>query len=1000
VLTPEFMQDLAVNSFDKALLFTPSVDAVEGDNSPNTDGNLTGQFLRGGNGQPYSIRGFAGTNGNQTTSHDFFNSLEANDNYNLERVTLSRGPNALLIGVGQPQGAAITTTKRAQLQQRKTQVQTQVDRWGSNRVALDHNEPLIKDRLALRLNLLHGQKREFRRYEGNTQDRLTLGVTAKPLANTKITVNHESYSNHRNVVPLAWAFDGGVLQWLANGRPTVDFLPQGLAWTAANRAFVDANGRGIPVAPGVIDADGLVDSVADFNPRNAITQVGGHTQVYVTGLNLANPMVNMRFQGQMQTDTFGGISTQSVQGVDPWALYGLQKDANLNGGTWDDPSQREHGRWSAFFIEQKLLDGLHLELAGNVGRHLRSYAPEAFNVIKLDVNRYLPNGSPNPGYLIPFGDTIGQHRDEIATTEEYRATLSYEFDLTKVHRWLGRHNLGALVQSTKTTADTNIMRFYNLATVGLTGTGWSGDALAGVNQIRGRAYFVNGNVPVLPDQHQIAANLAKINSAGRLLGATANEAAPLNLAMRQHLNAVKSSYADDAMSLGWQSRWFNGRLATVAGYRTDATRSYDPVILREYVDPAIPGSATDPIKRFFTPSLQVPLNARPTADATGITRTYGAVYHALSWLSLTYNRSSNFNPVSDASWKNYQNASAPNSTGKTEDVGVRLSLLSGRLSVGVNRFTAAASDQSRLANQFRAPLRGIADRLRANYRDFKDSHFVQMDTPEFPLLDLVDNVSDTWSFRSEGYELNIIINPSRNWRMAFTGSRNSNVLGTHLASLGKYLYTAAPFEGLETWRKFASELRKVAAGQRSASFDLNPADPVALSQAATDAFYIEQQTATAERAYLDARAIEGITTSRNGRYAFNGLVTHIFPKEGRLKGWSVGGNFRWRSASTIGYERTRNAAGVPNGIIDPHRPIQGADYWDVGAMLSHERRVFRHVTLRTQLNVENLFDWSKARLVSSDYDTNGVLGAANTLVPLRWELRRPRNFILTATFGF
>jgi len=69
-------------------------------------------------------------------------------------------------------------------------------------------------------------------------------------------------------------------------------------------------------------------------------------------------------------------------------------------------------------------------------------------------------------------------------------------------------------------------------------------------------------------------------------------------------------------------------------------------------------------------------------------------------------------------------------------------------------------------------------------------------------------------------------------------------------------------------------------------------------------------------------------------------------------------------------------------------------------MLAHERRIFRNVTLRTQLNVQNLFDWRKAQLVTIDYDTNGVLGAANSLVPLRWQLRPPRNFILTATFVF
>jgi outer membrane receptor protein involved in Fe transport len=46
VLTPEFLQDLAATSLDKALLYTPSVDSVEGD---NVDANrASGQFLRFG----------------------------------------------------------------------------------------------------------------------------------------------------------------------------------------------------------------------------------------------------------------------------------------------------------------------------------------------------------------------------------------------------------------------------------------------------------------------------------------------------------------------------------------------------------------------------------------------------------------------------------------------------------------------------------------------------------------------------------------------------------------------------------------------------------------------------------------------------------------------------------------------------------------------------------------------------------------------------------------
>jgi outer membrane receptor for ferric coprogen and ferric-rhodotorulic acid len=102
ILTPEFMRDLGVNSYDQALLYTPSVDASEGD---NTDANrASGSQMRFGTGQSYSIRGFNTNAGNQSASHDFFTALDPADNYNVERVTLSLGPNALLIGVGNPQG--------------------------------------------------------------------------------------------------------------------------------------------------------------------------------------------------------------------------------------------------------------------------------------------------------------------------------------------------------------------------------------------------------------------------------------------------------------------------------------------------------------------------------------------------------------------------------------------------------------------------------------------------------------------------------------------------------------------------------------------------------------------------------------------------------------------------------------------------------------------------------------------------------------------------------
>jgi hypothetical protein len=997
ILTPEFLRDLGVNSFDQALLYTPSVDSSEGD---NTDANRAGGTqMRFGTGQSYSIRGFNTNAGNQSISHDFFSALEPTDNYNLERITLSLGPNALLIGVGNPQGTAVTTTKRAQLQRRKTEVQTQADTNGSLRLAIDHNQPLIKDKLGFRLNLLHDEAREFRKYEGKNQERLTLSVSARPWAHTKLTLNHENYSLGTNASSLVWGFDGGALRWAAAGKPTIDFVPAGQTWTAT-RPYLDATGKPIPVARGVVDPDGFVDSRNDFDPNLVLAQIGGNTQVYTVGLNLPNPMINTRYQGQLSAATFGGVSNPNYQSANPWAMFGLSKSTNLNGGTWDDPSSAQHGRWSQLMLEQKLAEGLFLELGGNLALYNQSQAPNFFTTVTIDPNRYLPDGSPNPGYLVPYADNAQmQFRPIKNRSAEYRATLSYELDLTKRHRWFGQHNFAGLYQTTRSDADQDLTRVFNLATVGLPASGgWSGDAVNGGNGLQTRAYFVNGNVPVLPDSVQVLNNLAQLNSYGKLLGATANESAPLNLSRISFLNPLKSKFTSKAFSLGWQARWFDGRLVTVAGYRADDTKSYGVPTVRNVAHPAIPGSATDPLKRTFALAQDVPYNDQPSIVADGQSRTYGGVYHVLPWLSLTYNRSNNFLPVPNASWVDPLGRPAPNSLGQTVDYGLRFSLLQGRLALGVNQFTTSADNQSRNANGSVGGTRAILGRLRTNYKVPGDPYFKDLaEAGGYPVD--TGNTSDTWSYVAEGYEMNLVYNPSRHWRVSLSGSVNTNKLGTHLEAVGAYLYADSKYQGLGTWKKFASELRQVEAGQTSSIFNLNPATATAKAQAAEDALFIEQQTAAQEKTYLDDVALNGVTTARNGKYAFNGLVTRVF-NEGRLKGWTVGGNFRWRSENTIGYQRLTNAAGVPNGRIDVDRPLHGDQFWDLGAMVSYQRRVFNNVNLRTQLNIQNLPNWQSPRLVRSDYDTNAVYGTTNAIVPVLWELRRPRNYVLTATFEF
>lgn len=965
VITAEFLQDLAATSPVEALVFTPSVDTVEGDPTRHNG------FLRFGDGQPMAVRGFINNEGSVAGANDTFRAFIATDVYNTERITLSRGPNSLLFGVGGADGVTESSTKRARLDRRITQVQYRYDTWSSHRLTLDHNQPLLKERLALRVNALFDRKREFRDFEGSNQKRVTLGMTARPLPGTRISLNREDYRVDRNIVPLTWAYDNGAMQWIAKGRPTVDFSPAG-AITAAQKAA--------------------------FDPRNALGQVNGQSVIYVQGLNLTEPIVNWRHQFNLNRHQFNGALSTEVHTRDPFELFGIAKETNLQGGTWDDPSDQSRGSTIQAFVEQRLAGDLHLEIAGSWMRNDRDFSPSSFDRVTIDPNRFWVDGRPNPGFLQPYGESANnQYREYRQRRDAYRATVWYELDLTRRSRWLGQHNLSLLVQTTGTTSRQDTMRWLNRGTVGL--ANWNADPLNAVNAIAIRTYYVGGRptYPV-PDAAFVGRNLASLSAQKQILSKVAAGVGPIDLALRPFVAPTLTREEIDSYSLAWQARWLDRRLVTLLGWRRDSTANYiGAPPYREWADPAVPNSATSELRRYYSLARDVPFRSVPEVAVTADTITLGAVLTPLPWLALTFNQSENFTPSTNPAQVTFLGERPGNQSGDSRDFGLRIQGFEGRFSLAVSRFANSQRNQIRGGGAYVGFSRGILQRLRDNYS--QDSHFNALPPAGLLPIDPAQTVATDWNFDATGYEATAVLN-TRRWRVSLTGSLNENVLGEHLIGLGRYLYTAKPFEGLATWRKFAAELRRIEAGQTSSQFDLNPQNPAHRLQAGEDARYLENQANGAEQQYLDERTLEGQATNWNGKYALNAVVSHDFEARGPLGGWSVGGNVRWRSAGIAGYARTLNAAGVPEGIINVSQPIFGDSFTEAGAMLRYQLRLPRGPAVRIQLNVQNPLNWRDVRLVKVGTDTEAVLGTQYAPVGISYALRRPRNFILTTTLDF
>lgn len=196
-------------------------------------------------------------------SRDYFISAIPPDNYNIERIEISRGANAMLFGLGSPSGIINSSLSQANLNRRRTEVQLQTDRHGTSRGALDHNQVLIPNKLALRFNGLY-EKEKYKIEEAWSEDRRAFGSVAyRPFRNTTLRANFELGnfdSNRPEIRPPGDAYT----YWWDLGRPV--YNP-----SSGNPGAASLLGTVSPGWPSPVNATGL------FNTNIVTSQIGAIT---------------------------------------------------------------------------------------------------------------------------------------------------------------------------------------------------------------------------------------------------------------------------------------------------------------------------------------------------------------------------------------------------------------------------------------------------------------------------------------------------------------------------------------------------------------------------------------------------------------------------------------------------------------------------------------------------------------------------------------------------
>jgi hypothetical protein len=450
-ITPEFMQDVGATNLQKLLLYTTNTEVagIEGNiyGGDSWDKGRTRDMLV----EPQKSTRIRGLNTADIT-RDFFPTDVPIDWYNLSRVDISRGPNAILFGLGSPAGLINNTLKVPVLRKNSYTAEVKVGSYGSRRESLDIDQTLIPDRLGLRIAALNDESRFRQDFTFNNDRRLYGAARWQPKLGrgifTQIDVNGEWAQIKGNRPVSATPADflsnwygpaGRILvqndeYWANPPRFGSDLENVYASQTLGGQLWDDhpvsifsnpTNGQvGLPGNPQAmlvrgwsnVNGGGWGSWVGLLNPN---WQLNDPRHVKNTKAYYANnPTVSgiiSAYESQTGKAFRGfGQGLWPTQMIVSGPLANLMKGENLIG-----PNKREYNNFETYNlgVTQSYLDGrIGWNVAYNEQRYRSGYTNlvEGLwgnNVISMDVNQALRNSAqpnnPNVGRPYTFGEGRG-----------------------------------------------------------------------------------------------------------------------------------------------------------------------------------------------------------------------------------------------------------------------------------------------------------------------------------------------------------------------------------------------------------------------------------------------------------------------------------------------------------------------------------------------------------------------------------------------------------------
>jgi hypothetical protein len=865
VMTKEFLEDFNITNINDAAEWTIGMELESA--TPNSTTDTTATYRARFRGAP--------SDGNFPTRDGNLNFGIA-DSYNSERFEFSRGPDATMFGDGGPGGRQGSSSKRARFNSTATTISGQVDTYGGYRTTLDYNKGW--DRFALRLNGLFENNKPYQDDMDRWKKGITIAGVVKVTNNTQITASFEKVAEERNI--FGFTIQDSTQYW--------------------NNTTVNENN-----APLLNNTGSALNAVG-------LEQVSATSDLFIWNFGV-NELFNYRGNQYRTRGTNFRIPYTGNPHIpaSPQRSFpsGFDRKFTLPGG---DQLMDRDSQTLAVTGEHRVGDlFLQLGYTQNMFDIMPRYLAGTPNEARIDVNRLLPDGRPNPKFLKTYAD-VGQGRNYSQdAVKEVRGIASYRFFKPKFFDYKQLLTLNAGYRFTKNESMSDSWRRVDNPAVP--------DPFNNQNGIVFRRYWDDPRqnyASVLTDPNKVMpGRWVNVQTAGtktaRTLkyGSLSSQSAFFNEKL-----AISASYAKDDGEVD--------HLPRLAGGLAGSTGAPD---YRNVLGDGAPG--VHRIRSSGKSSTAYGVVAYPfrldpeRGSQAGLARSW------LSPLGFVVNYSENSQGAGTGnSAPLITGEPAPASSAKTLDYGLRYAVPGGKVYLTVSRYN---TDQENIIGGFQNQndIRNIW--LNLGYTD------PALTTNEF-------NFSDISSRKLEGWEVELTANPTRNITLTANYSHPKSYIQSERVHNQAYIA-----QHMAEWQAGAALGNDVLVPNGGGRRTLN-------TQLVRDALLNVENSLNGLATGTLADNTSNHRINFNGRYGF---------REGRLRGLNIVAGVNYRGHTKFNSRDARIKFGLPDNVTPtPQQNAQAAfDYlwvppYAVYTAGANYTRRFGKYQARFQINIANLLD--------------------------------------------